>query len=209
MNSKKSKIIIGSVLFILIGLVLIKCTGFQYSGVDTIALLVTDDNYKKNLYISRANDLYKGMGMNYKINNLEKGIYEVKITAKEYEYGKLKKEYDLSEETVNYKAKAVALKVGINYGDGSNNSTFIQTLIKDTYSDEMEIGFFDNVDNGITLSIIEKDKKFELDKELAIAAYSKGSEEYAIEEIDIYDDYKVSENNGSDLIIFLELHKVD
>ena len=33
----------------------------------------------------------------------------------------------------------------------------------------MEIGFFDNVDNGITLSIIEKDKKFELDKELAIA----------------------------------------
>ncbi|MBC5995377.1 hypothetical protein EAI30_07110 [Romboutsia ilealis] len=95
MNSKKSKIIIGLVLFILIGLVLIKCTGFQYSGVDTIALLVTDDNYKKNLYISRANDLYKGMGMNYKINNLEKGIYEVKITAKEYEYGKLKKEYDL------------------------------------------------------------------------------------------------------------------
>ena len=73
----------------------------------------------------------------------------------------------------------------------------------------MEIGFFDNVYNGITLSIIEKDKKFELDKELAIAAYSKGSEEYAIEEIDIYDDYKVCENNYSVLIIFLELHKVD
>ena len=208
MSSKKSKIVFGLGIVIIMVFVLIKAIVFQTSGLDSFGFLPTGFSNSKNLYISIDNDIYQGMGINYKINNLEKGTYEVKITAKEYKHGKFVKEHNLSEETVEHKAKAVPLKVGVNYGDESSYSTFIQTLIKDSYSEEMEIGFFDNIDYGIAFSIIEKDKNFELDKELVIAVYSKGSEDHDIEEIDIYGDYKVSENNEGDLIVFLKLNKV-
>lgn len=106
----------------------------------------------------------------------------------------------------------MGFKVGVNQGQHGYESTatmFLQTLVKETISQEIETDFFDEV-NETALSVIDKNKEFDLDTELPIAAYGVAGfdSENTVSSIDINESVKIGNNEG-DFIVYLKLRKVN
>lgn len=139
------------------------------------------------------------MGVNYKISNLKKDEYNVEIYAKEYNLGKLKKEYSLFEDKVKVEDKEI-LSVGVYEED---NDLF--SGINGDFISNGNIEFFNKSnDKGMAMSILDMEKKIELNKEIPICAYSVGKNDgYTTS---IYD-FELGANEN-DLLIYLKINKV-
>jgi hypothetical protein len=145
------------------------------------------------------------MGVNYLVENLEKGTYELEFQAKEYGYGKLIKEYDLLSTTLEQQDND--LKLGIDYNDYLDEN-FIRVLIIDSYHGSEDLDLLKDRNTGMALSVLNEDKEIELSKAIAIGAYSIGGKDNTTSSLNIDENYKVSDHNKSDLIIFLKLNKL-
>ena len=175
------------------------------------AILIVGCSNSKNtdkLYIGNCSDNMIGMGKKYFINNLEAGTYEIEFTAKEYEYGVLKKDHELYKSTIEHNGNNNTLKIGVVDDDQSEDS--LKTIINDTeYGGYILDCLKDGYDTGIAVSILDKDKYFDLDKEVAIAVYSIGGENRITQGINIDEEFELSNNNSKDLVVYVKLHKIN
>ena len=57
------------------------------------------------------------------------------------------------------------------------------------------------------MSILDKDKYFDLDKQVAIAVYSICGENRSTEGINIDEEFEIGNNNLKDLVVYVKLHK--
>ena len=93
------------------------------------------------------------MGVNYKISNLKKDEYNIEIYAKEYNLGKLKKEYSLFEDNVKVEDNEI-LSVGVYEED---NELF--SGINGGFISNNRFGLFNKSnDRGISMSILDTEK---------------------------------------------------
>ena len=160
------------------------------------------------LYIGNCSDNMIEMGKKYFINNLEDGNYEIEFTAKEYDYGVLKKEHALHKSTIEHNGNNSTLKIGVV--DGNESEYSLKTIINDSeYGGYTLDGLKDGYDTGIAMSILEKDKYFDLDNEVAIAVYSIGGENRSTEGINIDEEFEIGNNNLKDLVVYVKLHKIN
>lgn len=173
-------------------------------------MLVTGCSSSKNpsgLYLSNCPDNMNGMGKKYFVNNLKKGNYEVEFTAKEYEYGILKKEHKLYESSIEHNGKNNILKIGVIDGN-EIGSYYLKSIINDTESTGYNLDFLkEGYNTGIALSILNKNKSFDLDNEVAIALYSIGGENRNTSSLSIDEEFEISNNNLKDLVVYIKLHK--
>lgn len=153
---------------------------------------------EKPITIRKDDDNYI-MGVNYKISNLKKDEYNVEIYAKEYNLGKLEKEHNLFEDNVKVEDKEI-LSVGVYEED---NELF--SGINGDFISNGNIEFFNKSnDRGMSMSILDMEKKIELNKEIPICAYSVGKDDgYTTS---IYD-FELGINKY-DLVIYLNINKV-
>lgn len=161
-----------------------------------------------DLYLSNCSDNMTGMGKKYFINNLEDGNYEIEFTAKEYEYGVLKEEHILYKSTIEHIGNNSTLKIGVVDGEESDSS--LKVIINDseyvTYTLEcLKNGY----DIGMAMSILDEDKYFNLDSEVAIAVYSIGGENGITEGLNIDGEFEIGNNNLNDLVVYMKLHKTN
>lgn len=162
-----------------------------------------------NLYLANCPDNMTGMGKKYFVNNLEKGNYEVEFTAKEYEYGILKKEHTLYESVIEHNGKNNILKIGVIDGNGIDSS-YLKTIINDTESTGYNLDFLkEGYNTGIAISILNQNKSFDLDNEVAIALYSIGGENRSTESLNIDEKFEIGNNNLKDLVVYMKLHKIN
>ena len=90
----------------------------------------SDSKKSNELYIGNCPDnMMIGMGKKYFINNLEEGNYEIEFTAKEYDYGVLKKEHVLYKSTIEHSGNNNTFKIGVVDGDEPEHS--LKTIIND------------------------------------------------------------------------------
>lgn len=168
----------------------------------------SDSKKSNELYIGNCPDnMMIGMGKKYFINNLEEGNYEIEFTAKEYDYGVLKKEHVLYKSTIEHSGNNNTFKIGVVDGDEPEHS--LKTIINDAeyggyILDYLKYGY----DTGIAMSILDKDKYFDLDKQVAIAVYSIGEENRSTEGINIDEEFEIGNNNLKDLVVYVKLHKI-
>lgn len=161
-----------------------------------------------NLYLGNCPDNMIGMGKKYFINNLEDGNYEIEFTAKEYEYGVLKEEHILYKSTIGHDGNNSKLKIGVVNGEESDSS--LKVIINDLEYGDYTLDCLKNgYDTGMAMSILEKDKYFNLDDEVALALYSIGGENRSTESLDIDEEFKIGNNNLKDLVVYMKLHKTN
>ncbi|MGL5695199.1 MAG: hypothetical protein ACRCXA_14055 [Peptostreptococcaceae bacterium] len=168
----------------------------------------SSSNESDNSYLSNYTDNMDGMGKKYFINNLEDGNYEIEFTAKEYEYGVLKEEHLLYKSTIEYNGKNSTLKVGVVDG-GISDSSF-KIIINDAeYGIETLETLQNGYNTGVSLSILNEDKYFNLDNYVAIAAYGIGGENRSTVGLNIDEEFEVGNNNLKDLVVYMKLHKTN
>ena len=160
------------------------------------------------LYIGNCPDAMFGMGKKYYINNLEDGNYEIEFTAKEYDYGDLKEEHVLYKSTIDHDGNNSTLKIGVI--DGEKTDYNLNVIINDSEYGCNNLEFLkDGYDTGIAISILEEDKYFNLDNEVAIAIYSIGGENNNTESLNIDKEFEIANNNLKDLVVYVKLHKIN
>lgn len=158
------------------------------------------------LYLSNCSDNMTGMGKKYFINNLEDDNYEIEFTAKEYEYGVLKEEHILHKSTIEHSGSNSTLKIGVVDGEKSNST--LKVIINDSEYETYTLDYLKNgYDTGIAMSILNEDKYFNLDSQVAIAVYSIGGENKIIEGLNIDGEFEIGNNNLNDLVIYMKLRK--
>ena len=59
------------------------------------------------------------------------------------------------------------------------------------------------------MSILDEDKYFNLDSEVAIAVYSIGGENRITEGLNIDGEFEIGNNNLNDLVVYMKLHKTN
>ena len=159
-------------------------------------------------YIANCDDNMVVMGKKYYINNLESGNYEIEFTAKEYDYGVLKEEHVLYKSTIEHKGKDNTLKIGVTEGDIVDHN--LRVIINDAGYGNNNLEFLkDDYNAGIAMSILDKDKYFDLDNEVPIAVYSIGGENNTTECINIDEEFEISNHNLKDLVVYVKLHNID
>lgn len=152
--------------------------------------------YIKN---KKQNHIIYGMGVDYNINNLKKGNYDIDIYAKEYKNGKLFKEHNLSNIFLDFQDKI--LKISIYQEDKD-----IKIAVNDSDYNHIELDFFKHADTGIALSILDIEKELEENVDIPIAVYSIGGKGNTTESVDIDENYELGSNEG-DLVIYLKMKK--
>lgn len=170
-------------------------------------LFIIGCSSSSNLYLSNCRDNINASGKKYFVNNLEKGTYEIEFIASEFEYGTLKEEHILYKTTVNRKSKNTTFKVGVMDGN-EINSHYLKAIIDDTESlgynfDLLKEGF----NSGISLSILNKNKSFNLDDKVAIAVYSIGRENSPPKTLNIDETFEIDDTNLTDLVVYIKIHK--
>lgn len=162
-----------------------------------------------NLYLGNCPDNISGMGKKYFINNLEGGNYEVEFTAKEYEYGILKGEHTLYKSPIEHNGKNNILKVGVIDGN-EMDSSYLKAIINDTESIGYNLDFFkEGYNTGIVMSILNQNKFFDLEDEVAIVVYSISGENNRTEGLNIDEEFEIDNKNLKDLIVYMKLHKTN
>ena len=160
-----------------------------------------------NLYLSNCPDNMTEMGKKYFVNNLEAGNYKVEFTAKEYEYGILKKEHTLYKSTIEHNENNT-LKIGVT--DKEKSDSNLNVIINDSEYGGYTLNCLkDGYNTGIAMSILNEDKYFNLDNEVALAVYSVGGENRTTNGLNIDEEFEISDNNLTDLIVYMRLHKIN
>ena len=166
----------------------------------------SSSNNQGNLYLGNCPDNMDGMGKKYFVNDLEKGTYEIEFTAKEYEYGTLKKEHTLYKSTIEHNGKNSSLKIGVIDGN-ERDSSYLKAIINDgEYGYNLDF-LKEAYNTGISISILNENKYFDLDNEVAIAAYNVGGENRSTNSLNIDEEFEISNNNFKDLVVYIKLHK--
>lgn len=173
---------------------------FTCLGLIILIMMMTGCNIsqgKDNITINKLEDANLSMGINYSVENLEKGKYEIEYKAEEY--GMLVKEYDLLKTIVENKDNN--LKLGINY-DQSLEENFINILIEDNTYESKILDLLKSSEEGIAMTTLNEKKELELNKPIVIVAYSIGGKGNITSGVNIDKSEKVSNHNKNDLIIF-------
>ncbi|GAA0703601.1 hypothetical protein GCM10008904_10680 [Paraclostridium ghonii] len=168
----------------------------------SIFLIGCDTNTNKNkLKLIRNHDTERsilGMGLDYDIENIKKGKYEVNFYAQEYKKGEFVKEHRLYNLTLNIDSKNKKVPVSI-YQESKNINLFI-----DENSQDITLDFFEDSGMGIALSGIEVEKKLKLNKDVPVAIYSIEGDDNSVSIVDIEGDYELG-SNEKDLVIFMKI----
>ncbi|WP_455539179.1 hypothetical protein [Terrisporobacter sp.] len=140
------------------------------------------------------------MGGNYKISNLMEGQYNLQIYAKEYEFGKLKNEHNLFKVKIGDKKDLYA---GVYFSNLQENQLFAGINGGLLGSN---LKFFKKADKvGIAMSTLDDKRNLQLNKEIAICAYSIGNNMGdVVSSVDLSDDIRLGENKG-ELIVYLKI----
>ncbi len=179
-------------------------------AVMSTMLIVGCSNSKNsdNLYLSNCPDDMFGMGKKYFVNNLKSGNYDIEFTAKEYEYGVLKEEHILYKSTIENNGSNSTLKIGVVDEEESDSS--LKVIINDSEYGGYTLDYLKNgYDTGMAMSILDEDKYFNLDNEVAIAVYSIGGENRDTEGLNIDEEFEIGNNNLKDLVVYMKLHKTN
>ena len=170
--------------------------------VFSIVLIGYDANTNKNqLKLIRNHhpeSSMSGRGLDYDIENIKKGKYEVNFYAKEYEKGKFVKEYRLYNLTLDIDSKNKKIPISI-YQEDKNIKLFIESNYQD-----ITLDFFEDSDMGIALSGIEAEKLLKLNTDIPIAIYSIAGEDKLVSSVDMDVDYELG-SNEKDLVIFMKV----
>lgn len=176
--------------------ILISCCLIIFS----MFLIGCDDNINENqLKLIRNHYPEKsisGMGLDYDIENIKKGKYEIDFYAKEYKKSEFIKEHRLYNLTLDIENKKVSVSV---YQEDKNIKLFIEPNYQD-----ITLDFFEDSGRGIVLSGIEVEKLLEFNKDIPIAIYSISGKDKSISSVDMEGDYELG-SNEKDLVIFMKI----
>lgn len=59
------------------------------------------------------------------------------------------------------------------------------------------------------MSILDEDRYFNLDNEVAVAVYSIGGENRSTESLNIDEEFEIGNNNLKGLVVYMKLHKTN
>ena len=175
-----------TLLIMLVPVALIGCEGRNQDNIATI---------------SKMEDDLEDMGVKYSLDSLKKDEYDIQIYVEEYHNGKLNKKDLLMESqvSINNQNKNIPIDIYYKYENFS--------IIVGGSAIELPLDFFNNLENGMALSILDEKKDIELNKELKVAAYSIGNKEHSTHSINLDEDYKGSKND-KDLIIYIKVNSI-
>ena len=179
-------------------------------------ITITREKFDK---IEEMNDRLQGhyTGI-FKVNNLEKGKYDVIILMEEYNNGKLKKSLDVQNDIIEIKDYKDNLYVGVNKNE--NNLTFDISHINGENSSSVTSSKYslgEDKDAGYSWSMLEnlnnEVHKIKLGKEISIASFSigKNNTTYGItvgEGARKPSEYVFDgEENAKDVVIYLKINE--
>lgn len=185
---KNNLLILGCIL--IASIFIVSCSS---NNIETNETLITRD------YLSENN--LSGMGSDYKIKNIKKGKYNLSLYAKEFSKGKLLKEENLYNTTLDLNKKINEFNLSIYQQDKE-----INILAKDTEWYNVTLDFFDKDISGIALFDIETEKKLEINKELPILGYIIGDEVKGIQSSNI--DEIFNHNSDGEIMIYMKISSV-
>lgn len=159
----------------------------------------TNENQLKLVRNHSSERSISGMGLDYDIENLKKGKYEIDFYAKEYKKGEFVKDHKLYNLTLDIENKKVPVSV---YQEDKNIKLFIEPNYQD-----ITLDFFEDSDMGIALSGIEVEKILKFNKDTPIAIYSIAGEDKSVSSVDMEGDYKLG-SNEKDLVIFMKITQI-
>lgn len=159
----------------------------------------TNENQVKLIRNHYPEKSISGMGLDYDIENIKEGKYEVDFYAKEYKKGEFIKEHRLYNLTLDIKNKKVQLSV---HQEDKNIKLFIEPNYQD-----ITLDFFEDSGMGIALSGIEIEKLFKFNKDVPIAIYSIAGKDKSVSSVDMEGDYELG-SNEKDLVIFMKITQI-
>ena len=151
--------------------------------------------------INKIEDNLEDMGVKYSLDGLKNDKYDLQIYAEEYHNGTLYKKDLLIESSVTIRDQNKSIPIDIYYKDENLIIRLGESYI------ELPLDFFNNLENGMALSILDEKKYMELNKELKVAAYSIANKEHSTHSINLEDDYQAS-SNEKDLIIYVKVNSI-
>lgn len=175
-----------TLLIMLVPVALIGCEGRNQDNIATI---------------SKMEDDLEDMGVKYSLDSLKKDEYDIQIYVEEYHNGKLNKKDLMMESTVSINNQNKSIPIDIHNKDKQLSVIVGGSLI------ELPLDFFNNLENGMALSILDEKREIQLNKELKVAAYSIGNKEHSTHSINLDEDYKGSKND-KDLIIYIKVNSI-
>lgn len=153
-------------------------------------------------YLSKNNS--SGMGSNFKIKNIKKGKYNISLYSKEFAKGKLIKEQNLYNKTLDFQ-KSSEFNISIHQEDEN-----IKILTGESESNEATteatLDFFNKDFGVLALFEIDGDKKIEIDKDLPIIGYAIDDETRTIDNTDI--DEIFNQNTVGEIVIYMKITSV-
>lgn len=151
--------------------------------------IVSNHNFDTNI---------SGMGVDYQIENMKKGKYEVKFYAKEYKKGEFVKEHRLYNLTLDIDSKNKKIPLSVHEEDKD-----IKLFIDSKYQN-ITLDFFEEWGRGLALSGIESEKVLKLNEDTPVAVYSIAGEDGIVSGVNLEEDYELGSNN-QDLVIFMKI----
>lgn len=164
-------------------------TGCSINTNNEEVKIVPDHNSETNI---------SGMGVDYRIENMKKGKYEVEFYAKEYKKGEFVKEHRLYNLTLDIDSKNKKVPVSV-YEEDDNIKLFIEGKYQN-----ITLDFFEEWGRGLATSGIESEKVLELNNDTPIAAYSIADESGSVSSVNLDGDYELG-SNEQDLVIFIKI----
>ena len=164
-------------------------TGCSSNNNDEEFKLIADHDSEINI---------SGMGLDYQIENIKKGKYEVEFYAKEYKKGKFVKQHRLYNLTLDIDSKNKKVPVSV-YQEYENIELFIEPKYQN-----ITLDFFEDSGTGIALSGIESEKMLKFNEDTPIAIYSIAGKNGIVSSVDMEGDYELG-SNEKDLVIFMKI----
>lgn len=158
-------------------------------------------NQNSMVTISKIEDNLEDMGVKYNLDGLKNGEYDIQIYSGEYYNGKLNKKDLMMESTVSINNQNKSIPIDIHNKDKQLSVIVGGSLI------ELPLDFFNNLENGMAMSILDEKREIQLNKELKVAAYSIGNKDHSTHSINLDEDYQASRNE-KDLIIYIKVNSI-
>lgn len=151
--------------------------------------------------ISKIEDNLEDMSVKYSLDVFKKDEYDIHIYSEEYHNGKLNKKDLMMESTVSINNQNKNIPIDIYYKDEN------LSIIVGSSGIELPLDFFNNLENGMAMSILDEKREIQLNKELKVAAYSIGNKDHSTHSINLDEDYQASRNE-KDLIIYIKVNSI-
>ncbi len=151
--------------------------------------------------ISKIEDNLEDMSVKYSLDGFKKDEYDIHIYSEEYHNGKLNKKDLMMESTVSINNQNKNIPIDIYYKDEN------LSIIVGSSGIELPLDFFNNLENGMAMSILDEKREIQLNKELKVAAYSIGNKDHSTHSINLDENYQASRNE-KDLIIYIKVNSI-